>query len=360
MDICFVTTGTFSDNAVMKRALRMAPCLKDRGVEISIIATETDENRKLTARSRFTRSFCIDEASPLRERRRKQRIVRKNQPDVLYVCGLGVRNFVTGGRVDLVEHCEIMSRVEGIGLIASAKYEFLEWASVFSYDGLVLASEYLEREFRARLSRMPINKPVIRLPYGCEADQNEVDTGGGGPEGEEVVMYLGSIYENYGIYELIRSARQVTQQRHDVSFVILGDGPDREGAERYAEELGLGGEVEFLGFVDEEKLDSYLSSADVLLAPMRDTVQDRARCPSKIPLYMSHQKPVVTCRVGEADNYLGEAGFYYEPGDAESMAKATLRALRVGRDVEYDLEEISWTRLTDRFLGWLDREFEVR
>jgi hypothetical protein len=89
---------------------------------------------------------------------------------------------------------------------------------------------------------------------------------------------------------------------------------------------------------------------------MFDTVKDKARCPSKIPMYMRYRRPFVTCRIGEIPAYLGDHGFYYSPGEPESMATQIARASRVQEPVNYDLQSVSWQHLSERFLAWLERK----
>ena len=52
---------------------------------------------------------------------------------------------------------------------------------------------------------------------------------------------------------------------------------------------------------------------------MNDTVQDKARCPSKLYMYLPYCKPIVTARIGEPFSVLGDKGYYYDCGsNAES------------------------------------------
>jgi glycosyltransferase involved in cell wall biosynthesis len=134
---------------------------------------------------------------------------------------------------------------------------------------------------------------------------------------------------------------------------------DREAATDLAYSLNVQDCIDFEGYVDEDVLGDYLASADVFLAPMFDTVKDKARCPSKIPIYMQYRRPIVTCRIGEVSSYLREEGYYYRPGEPRSMARKIVNASRAPGPVEYDLGRIRWEHLARRFLDWVQNDLDV-
>jgi len=68
-----------------------------------------------------------------------------------------------------------------------------------------------------------------------------------------------------------------------------------------------------------ERLSVYLSAADVLALPMRDTKTNRGRFPNKVGDYLAAARPIVTNPVGEVERFFKRfpvALFAaYEPGD---------------------------------------------
>ena len=87
-------------------------------------------------------------------------------------------------------------------------------------------------------------------------------------------------------------------------------------------------------------------------------MQDWARCPSKLFMYLPFQHPVVTCQIGEAAELFGEKGLYYQPGDVDSLVCALSRVLT--QDVGIDaitLDDHTYTARTKTFLSWLDTRF---
>jgi glycosyltransferase involved in cell wall biosynthesis len=93
---------------------------------------------------------------------------------------------------------------------------------------------------------------------------------------------------------------------------------------------------------------------------MSETEQDWARCPSKVYLYMTARRPIITPPVGENPIALGKYGFYYTPDNAKSAAKRMSEALDNGdTPVNYPIEEYSWQTRTQAFLTWLKENFPV-
>jgi len=365
MDLCFLTIGTFSDNATMKRAAGLAPHLAAAGHQVMIVAQDTDENREYFASGDDgVEKMLLSTPSVLSELRRKARIVQGRAPDVVYACGWGVRNLpALLADVSVVEHAELPSENHEATAVHRKKSLLLEWLSVGLADGLVLASQYLHRRYKHRdvLGRAK----QLYLPYGIDyapanlAQREAESLNGESEDSTRRVVYLGSLYASYGIFDIVRSVPHVIDEESTIEYVILGDGPDREAAVDLAHSLNVQDRIHFEGYVDEEVLDDYLASADVFLAPMFDTVKDKARCPSKIPMYMRYRRPIVTCRIGEVPSYLGEEGYYYQPGEPRSMAREIVNALRAPSPVKYNLGRISWEHLTQHFLDWIQNDLHV-
>jgi glycosyltransferase involved in cell wall biosynthesis len=349
-----LTIGTFSKNAMMKRVKGLAPHLLAADHRVTIVAQDTAENREyFSSVEAETVFFSGSELLP--EIGQKACILQRTHPDVVYACGWGLRNLpALLGSTAIVEHAELLSANRESSALNRQKNLLLEWFSVLLADGLVLASSYLLRTYQRRdvLGRTK----QLHLPYGLNLEDAPAVQRRGSEGDTSRVLYMGSLYASYGIFDIVDAAAHVAETAEPVEFIVLGDGPDRQQAIEQARSLGIENHIRFEGYVDEEVLDEHLSSADVFLAPMFDTVKDKARCPSKIPMYMRYRRPIVTCRIGEIPAYLGDHGFYYSPGEPESMATQIARASRVQEPVNYDLQSVSWQHLSERFLAWLERK----
>jgi glycosyltransferase involved in cell wall biosynthesis len=95
----------------------------------------------------------------------------------------------------------------------------------------------------------------------------------------------------------------------------------------------------------------------VLLFPIRETLLNLCRCPSKTFAYVQAKRPVIANRVGEVAEVLGDKGIYVEP-TPQSFADAIERAMsspEVERDIEYDLSNLTWSARADALLAELKK-----
>ena len=98
----------------------------------------------------------------------------------------------------------------------------------------------------------------------------------------------------------------------------------------------------------------YFSLTDFFVSPMNDTVQDWARCPSKLYMYLPYRKPIITCKIGEPYNVLGDDGFYYRPSSSDSLAAEMEKLLESGKtEIAINSLEHEWTFRTKEFDKWL-------
>jgi glycosyltransferase involved in cell wall biosynthesis len=83
------------------------------------------------------------------------------------------------------------------------------------------------------------------------------------------VLHVGRLIPRKGIDRLLRA---IARARAEVALrlVLVGSGPEEAALRRLAEELGLGADVEFRGFVDQPGLPELYAEADVFAFPTLD------------------------------------------------------------------------------------------
>jgi glycosyltransferase involved in cell wall biosynthesis len=116
--------------------------------------------------------------------------------------------------------------------------------------------------------------------------------------------------------------------------------------------------VNFLGYVPEHEISSYLELANMLISPLNNTIQDWARCPSKIYMYLPFNKPILTCEIGEAKEIFGDKGYYFDNSDPESLAKLmeeTMDKINVRREI--DIFQHTWSKRAEELHSWLTVTF---
>ncbi len=145
-----------------------------------------------------------------------------------------------------------------------------------------------------------------------------------------MAVYLGVMGKQDGVERIVQAAHHIvhTFGRHDVLFVMIGNGECWDELHRLCEELEVTDVVQFLGFVYSDKiLLDYLSTADVCMAPDPPDRLNHLSTLTKIMEYMACQQPIVSFDLLETRRSAGEAAVYVESDDTKMFASAVLELL---------------------------------
>ena len=369
MRICFVTHGDIETLATVKRATGMAGPLIQSGHQVHVIIEDTPNNRaRLALESPESVPLFFTSSTALADSGRKQALLRSSAPAVVWVCGTGLRNWVrrpgaSRRTLMLIEHSELRSGNPEIKTLRKFWELGLEWSSVYQFDAQICASRALERIFQKRMRRSFRTRPLLYSPYaynpGIHLGPSVVfDELRARYAHRKVILYLGALTANYGLFQMLEAVEQLSKLRRDFVFLLLGGGRHKYQAVNFIRDRGLSEVAFLLGYVPEQHLPSYFKLAGVFLSPLQDTVQDWCRCPSKLFMYVPWKKPVVTCRVGEAWELLREDGFYYAPGDIKGLVQRLDECLSLqGWIPRVDPVQHSWQCRAATFLAWLQQNW---
>ena len=116
MRIAFVTFGCFDSHATLKRATGMAAPLLEKGHEVYLLLEDAPINREKAALEcpEAEVIWHRSESSAFAERSQKQKTVNEIRPDVVWICGVGLRNWVrkpARHTIMLADHSELYSQV---------------------------------------------------------------------------------------------------------------------------------------------------------------------------------------------------------------------------------------------------------
>ena len=146
-----------------------------------------------------------------------------------------------------------------------------------------------------------------------------------------VVLYAGIHGLAQGMETLAEAAR-LLQDRPDVHFLLVGEGPKKLDLAILREEYGL---QNLTMFSERPMADmpAFLSAANVALVPLRKHALFEGALPSKMFDAWACGCPIILSIAGEAQRVLEEAqgGLYAEPEDAAGIAAAIMR-LRANPD----------------------------
>jgi glycosyltransferase involved in cell wall biosynthesis len=135
------------------------------------------------------------------------------------------------------------------------------------------------------------------------------------------VLFLGRLGTRKGTYELIQAFANACHDDPSARLLLGGDG-DLEGARTMAAELGVGVQVELLGWVDASRRGELLDSASVYALP-----SFHEGLPMSILEAMAHGLPIVTTPVGGIPEAVedGVEGLLVRPGDVDALCGALRR-----------------------------------
>ncbi len=160
----------------------------------------------------------------------------------------------------------------------------------------------------ARFAPDPARAAAIRTEWGLED--------------RKVALYSGNVSRKQGIEILVEAAR-LLQHRHDIAFVICGEGPNRAELERLAAGLG---NVQLHDLQPAERMGAMLTLADLHLLPQIAGAADLV-LPSKLTNMLASGRPVVATTEPGTGLYaeVEGCGAISSPGDAAALAQAVVR-----------------------------------
>jgi glycosyltransferase involved in cell wall biosynthesis len=130
------------------------------------------------------------------------------------------------------------------------------------------------------------------------------------------VAYLGLLADYQGTSHLIRAAKLLKEQGHDVHFLIMGY-PNEDYYMAMAKRLGVTDYVTLTGRVDYiRQAPSFLSLGDVAVSPKTSSSEGSG----KVLNYMALAQPVVAYDSDVHREYLGQWGVYVNSGNVSALA----------------------------------------
>ena len=224
-------------------------------------------------------------------------------------------------------------------------------------DGVTAVSDWLRRE---TLESFDVTSEIEVVPNFVDTDRfrrqpkdhfRQAIT----PDGERLVCHVSNFRKVKRAVDVVEVFAGVhaagawprDHARHGqpggVKLLMVGDGPDRAASEARARELGVWGEVRFIG--KQEPVEEILSIADLFLMPSASETFGLAALEA-----MACGVPVVSSDVGGLPelNVDGETGFLRPIGDVAGMTAAALRVL-TDPDLHARMAEAARRRAVDHF-----------
>src|SRR5690554_796428 len=137
-----------------------------------------------------------------------------------------------------------------------------------------------------------------------------------------MVAYIGVMGQQEGLDLLLKSIEYIVkdQNRTDIYFCLMGNGPVRENLMQMSVELNLEAYVEFPGRVSNEYLADVLNTADLCVNPDIPSEMNDKSTMNKIMEYMAFAKPIVQYSLKEGSFSAGKSSLYAKNTDTIDFA----------------------------------------
>lgn len=189
-------------------------------------------------------------------------------------------------------------------------------------DGATVINSFLEARLQA-LGFSPTR--ILPLKNGTYPEKfrslsvDEARHKLGLPLDRPIIGYLGSIFAGDAVL-LAEAIHQVQKIIPKATIVFIGNPKASIPALKNSIQAG---------FVPSNVLDEWLCACDVLTLPLRDTLANRGRWPSKLGDYFAAGRPVTACAVGDVGEILTQTGAgIATPPTAKGLANGLLQLLK--------------------------------
>lgn len=175
---------------------------------------------------------------------------------------------------------------------------------------------------------------------------------------DTVLLTVGRLVPRKGIDTTLRALPAVLDAVPDLTYLIVGTGPDRDRLERLADELGIRAHVRFAGYVDADNLPRYYNLADAFVMPSREAPPDVEGFGLVFLEAGACGVPTIGARTGGIPDAIrdGETGLLVPPSSPDALAEALTHLLtspdlaqRLGEAARrHAVQEASWDHVADR------------
>ncbi len=140
-------------------------------------------------------------------------------------------------------------------------------------------------------------------------------------EDEKIITHISNFRQVKHIPDVIQVFYGI-QKKMPAKLIMVGEGPEKEGAELLCETLGISNKVVFLG--NSNEIDRILCFSDLFLLPSKSESFGLAALEAMI-----NRVPVISSNTGGIPevNIQGHTGFLSDVGDVNDMIKNSLRIL---------------------------------
>ena len=222
----------------------------------------------------------------------------------------------------------MVTTLHGTDITLVGNHPFYKPAVTFSINKSDIVTSVSESLRQETLKLFHITNDIEVIPNFIELNKNIDDTtipcyrSVIANDNERVVTHISNFRKVKRIPDVIKIFHKI-QQKIPAKLMMVGDGPEKEKAERLCHELGIQDKVIFFG--NSNEIDRILSYSDLFLLPSETESFGLAALEA-----MALSVPVISSNSGGLPevNFDGISGYLSDVGDVDDMAANAIKILQ--------------------------------
>ena len=201
----------------------------------------------------------------------------------------------------LIQYVEMFSVIPGRNTFFTKVNDKLIDKYICSFcDGIIAISSYLE----IHIKQLAPSKPLIKIPANNDFEKMYTfpDLYAG-----NYLMYCGTIYYEEVIEFIIKIFIRLKEENiYTGNLLLVISGDQDQNWERlmcFVKKTAFIKDITIKSNITHDKLMQLYKAADILIIPLRNTIQDIARFPHKIGEYTASKRPILSTNIGELKSY---------------------------------------------------------
>lgn len=177
---------------------------------------------------------------------------------------------------------------------------------------------------------------------------------------DKILLFIGSLQRDKGIYELITSFSYLSLRYPDLYLIIVGDGPEQQLIKKKVAQINLQKRIYFAGQIPHSKIPEIMSAGDIFVLPSYFE-----GFPNVVKEAMACSRPVIATRIGGIPEIVenGETGLLINPQDVKSLTDAAAKLVenkelcaRMGSEARKIVEQkFSWEHNVEEHIRIYER-----
>jgi glycosyltransferase involved in cell wall biosynthesis len=266
-------------------------------------------------------SFCNSNA--LRQMRRLAALIKERDIQIVH-CHNFYANIFGSAAAKIAGTAKLVTSRRDLGNTISFAQRCAQRITFAASDAIVANSEMVKHQLM-RNERVP-GARIHRIYNGIDTEifapqerSGKLAQALGIPENATVVGMVGNLNKWKGHRDFLQAAAEVIKERSDVCFLLVGEGPERESLQTFAENHGVADVTVFAG--PREDIPNVLALMDVFVLS-----SPKEGLPNAVIEAMACSLPVVATKAGGTVELIdeGTTGFVVPLRDTATMAEKIL------------------------------------